>query len=251
MELLEEKLKSYPRIKHYSAPQQEKIDQTIAASKMAFFESESQRTTVFFEFLFEQGAYIKKRWWVLQILVLSVLWGMLVFVESSAHMRRSMGVCAPVFVVLVIPELWKNKSCDTVEIEGVAYYTLRQIYAARMLLFALVDVLLLGIFTGMVSLMTCVTVEELLIQFFIPLSVTCGICFRTLCSRHFGSEYFAVSLSILWCGIWMFIVLREEFYRVVSVPVWLGLLVCSVLYVIYAVYRVLRDCGKECMLEWN
>lgn len=57
-----------------------------------------------------------------------------------------MGTLAPLFVVLVLPELWKNRSSGALEIECTAYYSLRQIYAARMVLFGLVDLALLTLF---------------------------------------------------------------------------------------------------------
>ena len=46
--------------------EEEKIRQTIALSKDAFYECESARPLSHWEFLSLQSRYIKKRWWVLQ-----------------------------------------------------------------------------------------------------------------------------------------------------------------------------------------
>lgn len=58
-----------------------------------------------------------------------------------------MGAAAPLFALLILPELWKNQSSHTLEIECTTCYSLRQIYGARIFLFALVDITLLSIFS--------------------------------------------------------------------------------------------------------
>ena len=130
------------------------------------------------------------------------------------------------------------------EIEGAAYFSTRQIYAARMLTFAVVDGLLLGGFTAVLSLTVKVMIGEVLIQFFLPMTVTCCICFRTLCSRYFASEYTACFLSLLWTAIWIQVVLNDRIYQAVSVPVWCGICGIAVLYLTYTVKRVIRECGN-------
>mgnify|MGYP006990195710 CR=1 FL=1 len=49
--------------------------------------------------------------------------------------QRILGVVASLFIILIIPELWKNQTYQSMEIEATSYYSLRQIYAARMSLF--------------------------------------------------------------------------------------------------------------------
>ena len=48
-------------------------------------------------------------------------------------MMRIMGISATIFVVLIVPEIWKNRRNGAIEIEQASYYTLRQICTARML----------------------------------------------------------------------------------------------------------------------
>lgn len=78
--------------------------------------------------------------------MLVLLWWLLQSAGTAYEVQRAMGTLAPLFVVLVLPELWKNRSSGALEIECTAYYSLRQIYAARMVLFGLVDLALLTLF---------------------------------------------------------------------------------------------------------
>ena len=98
------------------------------------------------EFLYQQSQYIRKRWWILQGGLLVLLWILLAVSESGVVVQKSMGVAAPLFAVLLLPELWKNRNAQATEIEGTAFYSLRQIYAARIFLFAMADFLLLFAF---------------------------------------------------------------------------------------------------------
>lgn len=83
------------------------------------------------------------------------------------------GALAPLFAILLIPELWRNRHSASMEIEGAALYSLRQIYSARMLLFAMTDTLFLTVFCGLAACTTRATASELVTQFFFPLCVTC------------------------------------------------------------------------------
>ncbi|MDO4324164.1 MAG: hypothetical protein Q4C61_16745 [Lachnospiraceae bacterium] len=231
----------------------EKILQTIAAAKKAFYEGEQERLLSWPEFLFEQAGYIRKRWWLGQALVLLLLWWLLQASGSGHYVQRSMGVLASAFAILLIPELWKNRSSESMEIEGASYFSLRQIYAARMVLFAVVDVLLLGIFFGAATTSARMTIWEAVIQFFLPFNVTCCICFQVLCSRRFGSEYLAVVLCMLWVSVWEFVILREEVYAAVQVPIWAAAVLFSVGYLIFGIWRTLKSCerGTEVFCRWE
>lgn len=76
-----------------------------------------------------------------------------------------MGVAAALFVILIIPELWKNRSCECMEIEAASYYSLKQVYAARMLLFGVTDVFLITLFLGTASAGLNIGLSELVVQF--------------------------------------------------------------------------------------
>ncbi len=218
----------------YDVPIDEaKLRRTIAASKAAFLEGEAERSLSGMEFLHQQSRYIKKRWWLLQAALLAFLCWALRSMESDFLVRRSLGTAAPLFVILILPELWKNRSSDSMEVEGSTLFTLRQIYAARLTLFAGVDIALVTAFFAGASFTARLPLWEMLIQFLLPVNVTCCICFRCLYSKRFGSEVLPVLLCTFWMGLWTLVILNSAVYDRISVPVWAGALSASFLYMGY------------------
>lgn len=232
---------------------EEALQKTLQKSRQALYENEAADRLSDAEFLFQQGRYIRRRWWALQAGVLIVLWFLLEWAESSYYIRRYMGVGASLFGILVLPELWKNRSVGAMEIEGAAYYSLRQVYAARIFLFALVDFALLCGFSAAAVLSGSIGLEQMLVQFMLPYVVTCCICFRTLYSTRIDSEAFALFLCVLWSLVWLLIALDEKIYSVVSLPVWLAMLATAALYLGHCIRQGQRTCGKlmEVKPLWN
>ncbi len=236
---LEERLKNY-RDATLTEPGEKKIRETVVRCKNTFFMAEKEKTLPYHEFLWMQLKVMQKRWWLLQFLLLTMLWLILSSVQEELYITRSMGVAAPLFVILIIPELWKNRTCGCMEIEAVTYYSLRQVYAARMLLFGVTDVSLLTIFCGTASVGLHYDLSYLLVQFLFPLAVTACICFGILCSRRLLSETTAILLCIIWSAGWLFIVLNNEVYKRVAIPVWGALLCGMILFLVFAVCRVIH-----------
>ena len=222
---------------------EEKLQKTIEISKRSFYEGEAESPLSRWEFLFQQGRYIKKYWWLLQgTLLMGLLW-LLQNSVSDDYLRRCLGVGAPFFVILAMPELWKNRSCNAMEVESTTFYSLRQIYAARLTLFAGVDLLLLSLFFFGASFTGRVTVWGMLTHFLLPCCVTCCICFQCLYSARNNSEVFAILLCSLWTGLWEMIVLNDAVYQAISVPVWCAMLAGAIGYLVYSVH-----CGQR---EWR
>ena len=53
------------------------------------------------------------------------------YTSDIKDMMRIMGISATIFVVLIVPEIWKNRRNGAIEIEQASYYTLRQICTAE------------------------------------------------------------------------------------------------------------------------
>ncbi len=240
---LEEKVGRYREIIQVK-PEEEKIQETISRSKNAFFMAEQEKMLSYREFLWIQLKVIQKRWWVLQFLILAALWAALTSIQNEIYITRSMGVAASLFVILIIPELWKNRSCECMEIEASSYYSLKQVYAARMLLFGMIDIFFITLFLGTVSAGLHFELLELIVQFLFPLCVTACICFGILCSKCFFSETVAIILCIIWSAVWLFIVLNEGIYTIITIPIWLTLLGLAVLFLAFTVYRILKNCNE-------
>lgn len=225
------------------------LQKALRKSMQAFCESEGADVLSGREFLFLQSRYISKHWWVLQGVVLATLWLLLELTRSGYYMQRYMGIAASLFGVLVLPEMWKSRSAGAMEIEGAAYYSLRQVYAARIFLFALVDFTLFCVFSFAVLLGGAVEMEVLLVQFLLPYVVTCCICFKTLYSRRIESEAFAFFLCIVWSLVWILLVLDERIYLAISLPAWLAMLAAAAAYLGYCIWRGQRNCMN--LLEVN
>ena len=238
-----EKIKKYRESIQVEASE-EKIQETICKSKNAFFMAEQERMLSYHEFLWTQLRVVQKRWWILQFILLVVLWIALSFIHDEMYTKRSMGVATALFVILIIPELWKNRSCECMEIEAASYYSLKQVYAARMLLFGVTDILLITLFLGTASAGLHFELSELVVQFLFPLCVTTCICFGILCSKHSFSEAVAIILCIIWSVVWLFVVLNENVYIMVTVPVWLAMLGVTIFFLAFTIYRILKNCNQ-------
>lgn len=176
--------------------------------------------------------------------VLAGLWMLLPLAESEAYICRTLGIGGTLFMILMIPELWKNRSNQCMEVETAAYYDLRRVYAARMLLFGGADVLLITAFGSAAVISLQISLEELLIQFLFPVTVTACICFGALGSRHLLSEASAVGMCILWSAVWWCILMNERVYALLTIPVWGTLLAGAAVFLIFVVCRAIRQCGS-------
>ncbi len=218
-----------------------KIQEAIAASRSAFLAGEAERPVSHLEFLYRQSKFIRKHWWLLQGLLLALACAALRCGETGSELRRVLGLTGPLFVILVLPEAWKNRSCGALEVEGTTLYTLRAIYAARLTLFAGVDMVLLSAFFAGSSLLARVPLWEMLTQFLLPGNVTCCICFGTLYSRRFPSGTLSLLLCVLWAGVWSLLVLNDAVFLAISGPVWAALLAASFFCMGYILLRGQRE----------
>lgn len=225
-------------------PREIKIQETVNRSKETFFQAERKGRLSYHEFLWAQLGVIQKRWWLLQFLLLAAMWAVLAEGYEEQFAQRGMGVMASLFVILIIPEFWKNRASQSMEIEAACYYSLRQVYAARMLLFGVTDLLMVAIFCQAASAGLHVKLQELVVQFLLPLSVTACICFWALCSKHCLGEAAAIALCVMWSAVWLCIVLNENVYGKVAFPVWLGLLGLAFACMAALVYRTLKYCNE-------
>lgn len=238
------------RLKYFKAsadikPDESKIVAVIEKSKLAYCEGAERRTSSRFEFVCSQTRYIKKSWWFIQPLILCMAWQSACLINDTSVTIRCMGVFAALFVITAFPELWKNRSSKSIEIELCAYYSLKQIYTARLIAFAAVDSLLLGIFAGGMLLAAVVPIGRLAVEFFLPMAVTACICMRTLRSRVITSEYAAVCLSLLWSAAWCLLISNNDIYSRITPQIWTGVSAIISAYLIYAVRRVVCECDDR------
>lgn len=224
-------------------PDEQRIKETVKKSIDAFCSTEQDRLLNYWEFLLEQLRMIQKRWWIFQFMLLFALWISLPSLQSTQLIQRVMGVMASLFVILIIPELWKNQTHRAMEIEASSYYSLRQIYAARMLLFGIVDIVLVTFFCGLSSAVWDVTFSQLVVQFILPMVVTSCICFGILCSKYPFGETFAVMMCILWSAVWVLVVINETIYISIAFPLWLFILAIALTFLSFTIYQTIYCCN--------
>ncbi len=204
--------------------------------------TQDNKKVSYFEFLFNQFKFIKKRWWILQGGVLLLLWIILGDMDTGDNTARVMGAVSVIFSILIIPEIWKNRIFSAVEIEKTAFYSLHQICSARTLLFAAADLVMLTIFWGVSACTLQIPPYRIILDFLIPFNVSCCICFRLLYSKWNDMEYVAIFLSIVCIFIWSLIVSSDFIYQKISIPVWVGLLTISFVYLVYCIYKSNQNC---------
>lgn len=213
------------------------LQKTIEKSKIAFFKAEAETSLSPVEFLYQQSKYIHKRWWLLQAVVLFLLWSILNVTGSNAYLQRSAGTAAPLFTILILPELWKNRNSDAIEIECTAYYSLRQIYAARICLFAFIDFLLLFSFTIAVIITKKILFQDIIFPFFLSYIINCCICFHCFYNQRISSETFSIFLCTIWSYLWIQIMSYETLYSAISLPIWYCFFILALFYLFFCIYR--------------
>ena len=227
-----------------AVPREEKIAQTVRLSGETFFQMEQERVLSYAEFLKTQFLVLRKRWWVYQCLLLTGAGILLGNMQEGRYMRRSVGVVSVLFVVLIIPEMWKNRTHLSMEVETAAYYSLRQIYAARMMMFGAVDIFLTAAFCLGLKGQFHYTASELLVQFLFPMVVTACICFGALCSKYAMNEAVSVAFCLVWSGVWWLVTMNERIYRSALLPVWVCLFLAAAAVMTVCAYRAVKFCGQ-------
>ncbi|MBF1322512.1 MAG: hypothetical protein HXM72_02270, partial [Mogibacterium diversum] len=143
-------LRNMPR-KFISVPAKNAIDNTVFKATELMIEKEQISRINFAEFLIFQMKIMRKRWWILQgaLLLFACQW---LYISSDAnYIYRGMSIFATLFVILIIPELWGNMKCKSMEIEEASLFDLRKVYAAKLIAFGLVDTIFLTFFCAAVT----------------------------------------------------------------------------------------------------
>lgn len=221
-------------------PDENRIRATVQKSVEAFYREEEKRRLSYSEFLRIQLGTMKKRWWIMQMALLMLLYSVLQDMQTVWAVKRSMGAAAVLFVVLIIPDLWKSRTYGLAEVESASYFSLRGIYAARLVLFGIADTLMLTLFCGTAYAALGIAVVQLTVQFLLPMTVTAAVCFGVLCSRYPFGEAMAVFICLTWGTAWILAISNDTLYEAVIMPVWFLLLAAAVVFAVTSVCRLLQ-----------
>ena len=213
-------------------PREEHVQATITAARASFVRAESEMPMATHTFLRIQLALIHKLWWALPQMADNLL------------IARSLGLTASLFVILLIPELAKNRTYQCMEIESTTHYTLRHIYAARMFLTGLVDITILTVFCGAVSHTLSLSFVTLLTQFLFPLTVTACLCFAALSNARSNSSLAAIGACLFWSGLWALLLFSDRLYEAIATPVWLALFGVSMVFLVFTIIHWIKRSTK-------
>lgn len=227
---------------------EKKMIQTIDAAKKDYRRQMLLQPMNSWEFLFQQMLSLSKEYWITQLVVFFVAAFGLGFINISENKMSYCAIYAPLLILFSIPELWKNISTNTYEVENTTYFDLRKLYLSRLVLVGMMDLILL-------SLLTVITVQtggfslyDAVIYFFVPFNFSCCICFSLLCSkRKICSELLAVGSCISGAGFWYLLVKDYHVYELLQMRIWYALLILSVGYLIFSGKRIMES--SRCYLE--
>lgn len=197
---------------------------------------EERKIISYIEFIYQQSKFIQKRWWVLQGIMLLFLWFLLEDLGEEYYITRLLGIGTPLFVSLILPEMWKNRNYFSTEIENTSVYSLKKIYSARITLFSLMDIFLLTIF----FLASKLSFQDFIIDFLIPFNVCCCINLRFLCMKKANMGY-TMGAIVIWTVIWVALLLNNQIYQYVAFSSWMCIFLFSLFYLFYCIIKIQKE----------
>lgn len=102
---------------------EEDMRRVAELSRETFLKQESNKILPYHQFLFSQFLMIRKHWWGIQLLILGVVWYALMTETEAMFLRRDVSILSVLFIIAVMPELWKNLSNRCMEVEMSAFYS--------------------------------------------------------------------------------------------------------------------------------
>ncbi|NNU74975.1 hypothetical protein [Clostridium estertheticum] len=231
---------------------EKKMIQTIDAAKKEYRKQMLLEPMNSLEFLFQQMLFLSKKYWLTQLVVFFVATFSLGFMNLyegiSENKVSYYAIYASLLIVFSIPELWKNISTNTYEVENTTYFDLRKLYLSRLVLVGMLDLILVTILTLITVHIGGFSLYDAVIYFFVPFNFNCCICFSLLWSkRKICSELLAVGSCISGAGFWYLLVNDYHVYELLQMRTWYVLLILSLGYLIFAGKRVVES--SRCYLE--
>ena len=195
---------------------EEKIQQTIRAAEQSLLDAQAREPMGMGEFFANQVRYVRKRWWLLQTLLLAALYWYVVNQTQAVFIRQALGTGGTLLIVLAIPELWKNLEWGAMDIEFTSMYTIRQVYCVRLILLSGVDLILITLFCLAASAGDALAIWDLMVQFIMPVNVTACICLTCLYFPKVKSLAFPLALCLCFAVLWQRIVTDKTRFHTIS-----------------------------------
>ena len=222
-------------------PSKEAIDSLVLKARELINSKDNESRIGFIEFIILQVKIMKKEWWLAQAFLLFIAAKWLSISDGEAYVQRGLSIIASLFVILVIPELWRNIENKSIEIEETSIFNLRKIYAAKLIAFGFVDTTILTLFCIYAVQMQEIMFADILKQFIFPIMIASMICMKAFSGRKYFNQLITMIICIAANMVWMIIVLNENIYLKITPFVWVVMFSTSILLTIYYIKKALRN----------
>ena len=240
---IESLLKNIPK-QITAVPSKDAVEDTVLKAKEIMIAKEKRNRMDFAEFLIVQMKMMRKKWWLLQGLLLLLACGWLSASGDADYIYQGLSIFATLFVILIIPELWKNMECKSMEIEASAFFDLRKVYAAKLIAFGLVDTIFITFFCIITTQLQNILFIDMLKQFVFPVIIAATICMTVFSCRNPFNELVTMIICIVANLIWMAITFNEMIYSKITPLIWMGVFAFCISLIFYNVRKVLNQNSK-------
>lgn len=227
------------------------ISQIVKKAGNVLYEQAEKNMLSYHQFLNIQLKQIQKRWWVLQAFLLIMICFWIHSDRDGYYVNRSLGIAGAMFIIFLVPELWKNEKNKCLEIEMSSYFSIRQIYAARICILGIVDIFMITVFGVVVHFACDQPVYSIVFRFLLPMVVTASICFKTLDGKNALNSGCAIIMCFIWVGIWWGITSIGGIYDAVIYPIWAVVLMAAIIYLIITIKQFFDNCNKYWEVRLN
>lgn len=115
---IEEQLKRY-RENQNIIPDEQHIKETVRKSIESYCSVEQEKQLTYWEFLWTELHLIRKRWWLLQMLLLWTAATLLPYLLDNRYVIRMLGMIGVLFIVLMIWAFYYNSKDSIEAINGI------------------------------------------------------------------------------------------------------------------------------------
>lgn len=166
-------------------------------SKQSFLSSLCFPKTTYKDFLISQVAYIRKRVWVLSVL-LPIFAAVFIWQTDFPPIRNinlvwSIAATLPFLALLTASELSRSAFYQMDELEMSCRYSLSQVVLSRAVILGISDIIVFSILLALMRDNVSFNLLQLSLYLAVPYLATCGICLLIL-NRIHGRE------SLYYCG---------------------------------------------------
>ena len=222
-------------------PSNEAIDKLVFKAKEFINSEENENRIGFIEFIALQIKIMKKELLFAQMLLLFFAGYWLSISKEIVYMQRGLSVLAALFVIFIIPELWKNIENKSMEIEKSSLFDLRRVYAAKLIAFGLIDTGILTVFCVYAVEIQKILVVDLLGQFVFPIMISSIICMMAFSRKRYLNQFVTMIICLAANMGWMLIILNDNLYLKITPIVWILIFIMCALLLFYFIQKVLHD----------